>query len=819
MIKRNTILIVIDELINYKNLPKEITNKLRGYQLFKKKCIEFTNIQTSRQQCSSSRSTMMTGIYNTGIQDNVEFSYQYNYIPFLPIDIETTGKIYKNNNYDLTSYYGKQHLDYKFGPSIYSTPTFNTNTSNSMKIYGYDKYNCFGDIYYDLKNGLLNDNNTFSYELPINSQDFDYVDNGIKYSGIIPFLKARIIDKKSFYLEYHIVNPHDTNHYIQNFKDSPSGNMNQFPSPFFFEQINEENVSNPFYFNDDNKYAVPNYPNLLKNYFQDNYESYKTNKFDLPFLTSFELDYAISPKINSYNPLFIGSYYGIKFNMTIPESQEDIKSWKNLINNYYGLLFEADSYLERLYYFFEENNLFDTTNIIITSDHGDQLSAHGIKQKQLPFKECSNIPFLIYSPVLAKNLIGSTCDLYGSLTDLLPTSIVLNNLNSESIFDGISLLTWKNDKLCINYCEHYNYVPLNIVNSTMYALNYFFYLQWFNNSYDGQILSSYPSNYFEFQSSFYDIIVKINGINYKFGKYYSIYSIIYYQLFINKNQNIFNKKNFVKFVLSNNFISKLQTEIYIINFFPDIFTFEQGLQILCQDFSNMYNFYLFYIYYGFISDTLNTINDFVYLIPGSLSSWEINDNLNIFTYFLYDLDNDPSESFNLLDPKNINYVDLDLKNKLNDSINLTLKDKNCTTLKTIISVDTIIKLANILYSIGGFITSKSNISVYEILGTLIGTSALDTKITDLKKEFMHSKLNIFEKKINDTNFILPYHIYFNHNDSYIVGDFNYINFIYNNLPYFKNSSLYKGMPIVSTLHYDFISNNLFPYSLFIVRKN
>ena len=35
--KRNTILIVIDELTNYKNLPKEITDNLKGYQLFKKK--------------------------------------------------------------------------------------------------------------------------------------------------------------------------------------------------------------------------------------------------------------------------------------------------------------------------------------------------------------------------------------------------------------------------------------------------------------------------------------------------------------------------------------------------------------------------------------------------------------------------------------------------------------------------------------------------------------------------------------------------------------------------------------------------------------
>ena len=96
MAKRNTILIVFDELTCFKNLPTSITDNLPGYQLFKKKCIEFNNIQTSRQQCSPSRSTLMTGIYDTGLQDNIENNYQYDYIPTLPTNLETMGKIYKS---------------------------------------------------------------------------------------------------------------------------------------------------------------------------------------------------------------------------------------------------------------------------------------------------------------------------------------------------------------------------------------------------------------------------------------------------------------------------------------------------------------------------------------------------------------------------------------------------------------------------------------------------------------------------------------------------------------------------------------------------
>jgi len=166
---RNTILIVFDELTCYNNLPQYITNNLKGYQLFKKKCIEFTNIQTSRQQCTPSRSTIITGIYDTSCQDNMEFNYQYDYFSSLPQDLDTIGKIYKRNNYDITTYYGKQHLDSKLAIVNNTTPTFNTATIDSMKIYGYDKFNVFGDTYYHPSKGLLTDNQIISYELPPNS--------------------------------------------------------------------------------------------------------------------------------------------------------------------------------------------------------------------------------------------------------------------------------------------------------------------------------------------------------------------------------------------------------------------------------------------------------------------------------------------------------------------------------------------------------------------------------------------------------------------------------------------------------------------------
>lgn len=808
---RNTILIVFDELTCYSNLPSAIVDGLKGYQLFKSKCVEFTNIQTSRQQCTPSRSTIITGVYNTSCQDNMEFNYQYDYFPNLPYNLNTIGKIYKKNNYNITTYYGKQHLDSKFAIGVNAEPTFDTATTDSMKIYGYDKFNIFGDTYYHSGKGLLSDNQIISYELPPKSLVYDYIENNSKYSGVIPFLKARLEDKKSYYLECHITNPHDTNHFIQNLKQSPGGVMNQFSIPFIEKQLSEDQVPNPYYFNSSNPYSIPTHPNLLENYFEHNYQSYKTNKYTLPFLTSYELDYAIDPKINSFNPLMIGTYYALQFNMTLSDSQNDIKDWKNFLNNYYGLVYEADSYLERLYYFFESNGIFETSNIIIIADHGDMLSSHGLKQKQMPFKECSNVPCLIYSPDLAFELVGTSCDLFGSLVDILPTQLVINNLYDDSTFDGKPLLIWsKCNKLVINVSEHIYYNPINIVNSTMYSLNYFFYLIWYKQNYVSQSLTSNPSNMFDFQSSFVSVITNIDGINYKFGRYYSIYSVIKYLLFIKHEQNIFLKTTFIEYIKNYSpIISKKTTIQYIFDNFPLSFSFEYGLNIIHEDFGT-YNIYLYYVYYAFIANQLNTINDFIYFIPGCLSDWDTNYNLNIFSYFLYNIDIDNSETFNLLDIVNVNYVSNKLKNKLSDVLNLSLKEKNCYQIKTILAENTFLQLSELLYIIGGFVNEFVENFSLAILGTLGGENGLDTQITlsNIKKFNQYLKLQI--NSINSTDYKNPYNLYDPNNELYYVGEYKYVQFIHSNMPYFSKFVFSQGLPNLTNDKFTIESNNILP---------
>lgn len=819
----DTILIVFDELINYNNLPKEITDNLKGYQLFKKIGIVFTNIQTSRQQCSPSRSTIMTGIYDTGLQDNVELNYQYDYIPKLPTTIETSAKIYKSNNYDITAYYGKQHMDTFLATNIYTLPTFNTATTNAMKQYGYDKYNVYGDTYYTPSHGLLVDNQTISYLLPPNATEYDYCSSKtkMKYSGVIPFIKARLQDKKSWYLECHITNPHDTNHYYQNISQVPSTVMNQFPTPFIEKQTKEAGVPNPNYLNAEEPNAVPRHSNLLKNYFEKDYGKYKTNMKSLPFYKSYKFDYAISPIINSYNPLFVGIYKALGDVMTISESQLDVKNWKNLINNYYGLVFEADSYLEKLYYFFDSNKLFETTNIIIIADHGDQMSAHGLKQKQIVFKECSNVPCIIYSPKLSQKIVGKSSSIPGSLVDILPTQVVLNNLETSKEFNGKSLLVWDNDKLKINYCEHNHYNPICIVNSTMYNIGYFYYYLFEKENRNKNIkYTSNPTNLFEYQSFYVSIITKINKIEYKFGRYYSVYSIITYFLSQNTNQNTFTKINLLEFITNSDIICKASAVNYFTNNFPNIFSFQDGLNKLNNDFSST-NSYLIYYYYSFISSKLNTINDFVLLIPGCYSSWEENYNSNLFSYFLYNLTNDTNEIKNLLDPKFFVNVEIDLKDGLNNILNYSLKEKKCDKLKIVLPVNIYLQYTELLYKIGSilysFNTTKDNIN---LLGTLVGTSLYDGFARPQTLDFLNNHLNNLSQNLKIRDYIDPSYVYNSTTNTYYVGETTYIQFLFNNIPYFSGTTFNSGNPDLTSLKYittDFgIFSNLTEYKIILL---
>jgi len=92
----DTIVFVFDQMIAWHKLPDEIVKDLKGYQAFKKIGVEFTNIYTNRQLCTSSRGSFFTSFINTGLQDDIQEHYQYESVPFLNPNFDTIGKSYKD---------------------------------------------------------------------------------------------------------------------------------------------------------------------------------------------------------------------------------------------------------------------------------------------------------------------------------------------------------------------------------------------------------------------------------------------------------------------------------------------------------------------------------------------------------------------------------------------------------------------------------------------------------------------------------------------------------------------------------------------------
>jgi arylsulfatase A-like enzyme len=122
-----------------------------------------------------------------------------------------------------------------------------------------------------------------------------------------------------------------------------------------------------------------------------------------------------------------------------------------MISNYYGLIKEIDDWVGKILDKLDELELADNTLVIFTSDHGEMLGAHGMREKNVFYEESSHIPLLIrYPGKIESNTIVAG---YVSLVDLFPT--ILDYLKiKEHPSDGTSLrgLIEKTD------LDHGNYV-------------------------------------------------------------------------------------------------------------------------------------------------------------------------------------------------------------------------------------------------------------------------------------------------------------------------------------------------------------------------
>ena len=122
----------------------------------------------------------------------------------------------------------------------------------------------------------------------------------------------------------------------------------------------------------------------------------------------------------------------------VSESSDEIEEIKA---NYLALVSLCDSLLGLILDFFDKENLWKDTALILTTDHGFMLGEHDwwAKTRMPMFNEIAHIPLFIYHPDF-KDKGGQSRDAVTQNIDLMPTFLEINNSEIPKEVQGKSLL-------------------------------------------------------------------------------------------------------------------------------------------------------------------------------------------------------------------------------------------------------------------------------------------------------------------------------------------------------------------------------------------
>jgi arylsulfatase A-like enzyme len=109
--------------------------------------------------------------------------------------------------------------------------------------------------------------------------------------------------------------------------------------------------------------------------------------------------------------------------------------------SYYAMISEVDSQLGRLFSMLKESGQWDDTLVIFTSDHGEQMGDHHLKQKTGFFEQSYHIPLIIRDPRPdGRNSRGVKIDGFTESVDLMPTLLDFAGVKIPTQCDGFSLI-------------------------------------------------------------------------------------------------------------------------------------------------------------------------------------------------------------------------------------------------------------------------------------------------------------------------------------------------------------------------------------------
>ena len=141
---------------------------------------------------------------------------------------------------------------------------------------------------------------------------------------------------------------------------------------------------------------------------------------------------------------------------------------KNRIMLYDNSLRYVDYSIEQFYCFLEDSGLIDSTVLIITADHGEELWEHaeleaknfhdqrgfyGVGHGHNVFNEIIEVPLILSGPKIPNKRYGNLV----STIDIMPTILDLLGVNHKLSFDGINLFANKEKRVLLSEAAAYGY--------------------------------------------------------------------------------------------------------------------------------------------------------------------------------------------------------------------------------------------------------------------------------------------------------------------------------------------------------------------------
>jgi arylsulfatase A-like enzyme len=120
----------------------------------------------------------------------------------------------------------------------------------------------------------------------------------------------------------------------------------------------------------------------------------------------------------------------------------DDAAWTRFISYYYRCIEDVDRKLMQILNTLDETGLSDDTVVIFSSDHGEMLGTHGLREKGVaPYREIARVPFVIRHPDLKG---GGSTPMLASAIDIAPTLLSIAGVGDIDIRANYPMLTGQN---------------------------------------------------------------------------------------------------------------------------------------------------------------------------------------------------------------------------------------------------------------------------------------------------------------------------------------------------------------------------------------